>query len=406
MKQETQPHKLPAGWQEVELGEILESIPNGTTAAQNKDGKGYRVTRIETIAEAKIDLKRTAFVELDNKNFDKFKLKEGDILFSHINSTPHIGKTAIYTPDLGVLVHGMNLLRLSPKKEMVFPGYLLYLLKSKPILAYFQTRCKKSVNQSSLNSSFIKLLKIPLPPLPIQKKIVSILEKAEKLKQKRGEADKKTAEYLQSVFYEMFFKDKFEMKSLKDVCNEIQNGFAFGQFNEDNEGLIHIRPFNISEEGNLTFNQIKCIPQKELKSDKYLLGFGDVIINTTNSAELVGKTAIFNSNKKCSFSNHMTKLRIKKEIISSYYLWFILNHYWKSGTFKSLTKSWVNQVGIDSSLLKQIQIPLPPLPLQQKFAKIVEKVEKMKEKQKESKQKIDELFDVLMQKAFRGELVR
>ena len=53
---------------------------------------------------------------------------------------------------------------------------------------------------------------------------------------------------------------------------------------------------------------------------------------------------------------------------------------------------------------KRLEIPLPPLPLQQKFAKIVEKVEKLKEKQKQSKGHIDNLFNSLMQKSFKGEL--
>ena len=54
--------------------------------------------------------------------------------------------------------------------------------------------------------------------------------------------------------------------------------------------------------------------------------------------------------------------------------------------------------------LKQVKIHLPPLPLQQKFAKIVEHVEKLKEKQKKSGENINELFDALMSKAFKGEL--
>jgi type I restriction enzyme S subunit len=64
------------------------------------------------------------------------------------------------------------------------------------------------------------------------------------------------------------------------------------------------------------------------------------------------------------------------------------------------------QPNFGPSHLNKVKIPLPPLSLQEKFAKIVEKVEKLKEGQKESREKIDELFNSLMQKAFKGELVR
>lgn len=267
----------------------------------------------------------------------------------------------------------------------------------------------------SRHYKFLKELKIPFPfkngkpDLERQKKIVSILEKAERLKQKRQGADKLIQEYLKAVFYEMFGdpvknEKKWRLIRLEDISEEIQPGFAYGQFS-DNEGVVHIRPFNISPEGFLDLNQIKYVPKEAIKSERYILSKGNLIVNTTNSLELVGKTTLFNLNKKYCFSNHMTKISLNKSITNSHFLWFVLNRYWKANKFSNLIKSWVNQVGIDSYLLKNLKIPLPPLPLQQKFARIVERVEKMKEKQKQSKEKIDELFNSLMQKAFNGELV-
>ena len=55
--------------------------------------------------------------------------------------------------------------------------------------------------------------------------------------------------------------------------------------------------------------------------------------------------------------------------------------------------------------LNKLQIPLPPLPLQQKFASMVKEVEQIKEQQKHSKEQIDNLFNALMQKAFKGKLM-
>jgi type I restriction enzyme S subunit len=55
--------------------------------------------------------------------------------------------------------------------------------------------------------------------------------------------------------------------------------------------------------------------------------------------------------------------------------------------------------------LKKIIAPLPPLPLQQEFAKLVEEIEAEKARQAESKKKLDELFNSLLQRAFKGELV-
>ena len=64
-----------------------------------------------------------------------------------------------------------------------------------------------------------------------------------------------------------------------------------------------------------------------------------------------------------------------------------------------------NYPAVSNKDIKSLKIPLPPLPLQQKFARIVEQVEKMKEKINKTKQNSEELFNSLMSKAFRGELV-
>lgn len=57
------------------------------------------------------------------------------------------------------------------------------------------------------------------------------------------------------------------------------------------------------------------------------------------------------------------------------------------------------------TFIRNLIIPLPPISLQNKFASIVKEVEAMKEQQKHSKNHIDNLFNALMQKAFKGELI-
>ena len=94
-----------------------------------------------------------------------------------------------------------------------------------------------------------------------------------------------------------------------------------------------------------------------------------------------------------------------KKIISPEYIYYFTKTQKYLSWIKSKMKV-VAQPNINTQQYSSIKIPLPPLPLQQKFASIVEKVEKMKEKQKQSKEEINIMFDALMQKAFKGELVR
>jgi type I restriction enzyme S subunit len=63
------------------------------------------------------------------------------------------------------------------------------------------------------------------------------------------------------------------------------------------------------------------------------------------------------------------------------------------------------QKNINLAILGNLKVPLPPQSLQQQFAEIVNKTETLKEKQKQSEQELENLFQSLMQKAFKGELV-
>lgn len=150
------------------LRKVLTELKNGTTLAQNDEGKGHRVTRIETISDGTFDLTRTRFIELFDDDLAQWKLEAGDILFSHINSESHLGKAALI-PHLPVtVVHGMNLLLLRPNRTEVTPEFLHTLLCTPAVRAFWRTRCRRAVNQASINQSDLSSLTFYLPPLDKQ----------------------------------------------------------------------------------------------------------------------------------------------------------------------------------------------------------------------------------------------
>lgn len=162
------------------LEELTLEIKNGYNVAQSDDENGVAVSRIQTIWNGEIDLSKVKFTTDGIE--DEMLLKTGDILLSHINSVEHIGKTAIFNERIhGKMVHGINLLKIKPNRELVNPSYLLQILKSDQVRDYIRANCNKAVNQASVSSAKIKDLQIPLPPLDIQDKIVSEIEMYQKV---------------------------------------------------------------------------------------------------------------------------------------------------------------------------------------------------------------------------------
>jgi hypothetical protein len=151
---------------------------NGTDG-QSKDAGELRVTRIETISDGEIDEDKLGWVSgISEEQAEKYKIRKGDILFSHINSDPHIGKTAIAPKDYVDLLHGMNLLLLRANPKVIEPHFLHLVCRYYREKGVFVKICSRSVNQSSINQGKLKALEIPMPPLAEQHNIVSVLSLA------------------------------------------------------------------------------------------------------------------------------------------------------------------------------------------------------------------------------------
>lgn len=96
--------------------------------------------------------------------------------------------------------------------------------------------------------------------------------------------------------------------------------------------------------------------------------------------------------------------KLNKKILNPYYLRDYLNNEFVYQNIRnSMGGAAITRLTVDK--IKRILILVPPLSLQQQFAKIVNKTEALKEKQKQSEQELENLFQSLMQKAFKGELV-
>lgn len=176
--------KDPRGYEVSEfasLGDYLEIIRNGANVEQFDDAEGWPVTRIETIWNGEIDSSRVKWTKPDEQLVEKFVLRDGDILFSHINSPDHIGKVALYSGTPKLLVHGINLLRLRANGKLN-PVWLESYLKLPFSRVYFKNRCKKAVNQASLNQDDIRSLPILVPSLTEQQSFENRLVRIKELR--------------------------------------------------------------------------------------------------------------------------------------------------------------------------------------------------------------------------------
>lgn len=167
---------IDSQYPQIKIADLFTSIKNGKNVKQSDFAGGYRVSRIESIANAEFDIKATKWTTdiVDEQDF----LQNGDILFSHINSVKYLGKTGIFDSDEKV-VHGINLLRFRAN-SLIMPKYAYAIFKLPVFMAEVQKYAIKAANQASVNISNIKGIRIPVPPIDVQKQIVEEIGKVEK----------------------------------------------------------------------------------------------------------------------------------------------------------------------------------------------------------------------------------
>ncbi|MCF7910543.1 restriction endonuclease subunit S [Candidatus Pacearchaeota archaeon] len=369
-------------WKEVQLGEIFDfKKKSGRKAGEGlKKGKYFFFTSSEN----------------QTKFLNECDYSEESLIFSTG------GKAGVhYCDDKFSASNDCFVVNI---KGNILPKYIYYYLRSR---MYLLEQGFKGAGLKHLSKNYLKSIKIPLPYTPegkpdlaTQKQIVAVLEKAEKLKQKQKRQLELYDEYLKSVFWEMFLKEKgrWEEKSLSEVC-ELKSGGTPSRLNKEffNGKIPWITTISLGKKYINENDAVEFITKEAVeKSTTKIIPKNSIIFGTRVG---VGKTSI-NLCDICTNQDIVSLTNIDKSLINEFLIFFLDN---LSSYFIDQKRGATIQ-GITSSVLKSLKIPLPPLELQQKFASIVEKVEKLKEKQKKSLADAEELFNALMQRAFQGEL--
>ncbi len=408
---------LPQGWEVKKLGEIGEIVTGSTPSKSNLDfyGKDYPFFKPS-------DFEQGYFLENAGDNLSKLgfgkarQLPPKTILVVCIGS---LGKVAL-TRVIGSCNQQIN--AIIPHKNIIAEYIYYYCISSK-----FQSILFSKAPQTTLaifnKTEFSKLEIIYPKDIKEQERIVGILDESfakidesiKILEQDLLNLDELMQSALQKAFNPLKDNAKenyklpqgWEWKSLGEISNLIQNGFAASKNNEIPSGYVHLRTHNISTDGNLNFDTLIKIKREFIKEKQSFIEKNDILFNNTNSTELVGKTALVTQNYNYAFSNHLTKIKLKNQynskLVVFYFVLLLKNKY-----FEKICHQWIGQSGINIDKLKKIQIPLPPLKEQEQIAEhldfVFKKAKALKELYTKELQDYEELKQSLLDKAFKGEL--
>ncbi len=411
---------IPKHWQIKRLGEVCFTTSGGTP---NRSQSKYYSGNIPWVKSG--ELNKGLITDTEEKiseeaikNSSAKLFPKGTLLIALYGAT--IGKLAFLGIDAATNQAVCGIF----KNENINSNYLYHFLYfKKPILA------KQSIGgaQPNISQGILKSLEIPLPPfseqLAIVSKIEELLSDLDNGQQQLQIAQKQLKVYRQSLLKWAFegrfgfahrrsnnIKDSelpkdWKWVKLGDICHNVEYGSAT---KSKKIGKVPVLRMGNIQNGKFDWNDLVFTDDKE-EIKKYLLKKNDVLFNRTNSAELVGKTALYKGERPAIFAGYLIRINRIESTIDATYLTYFLNSHFAKSYGNSVRSFGVNQSNINGTKLKTYPIPLCSLKEQQHIVDELESkltvCDKIEETISQSLQQAETLRQSILKKAFEGKLV-
>ncbi len=299
-----------------------------------------------------------------------------------------------------------HLAAISCNEAKLWPAYCMYFLKwFRPSLLI------KDSSYPSIGLEDINNVLVPIVPIPTQQKIAAVLDEADTLRRKDKALLAKCDQLLQAVFYDMFgdlfAPGKENTTQLLSDIGDIVSGVAknTNAIKDDFVKVPYMRVANV-QDGHISLNEIKSIFVSQQDFNKYLLKENDLLLTEGGDPDKLGRGAVWKGEiSPCIHQNHIFRIRITLPDLHPTYLSYLLSSKYGKAYFLKMAKQTTGIASINMTQLKNFKVIILDFSLQRKFADIIENIEQQKSQIIQQQNYSENLFQSLMQRAFRGELV-
>ena len=405
---------LPAHWKTVRIEEIAD-VRGGSSFPKEYQGNTegqypfYKVSDMNLIGNEVLMQDSNNWVEEDTVKTLRAKLFLKDtVIFPKVGAAVHTNKKRMLSSDglvdnnvMGIAVRDNNL---------CVPYFLLYWFESIDL-----ANLSNPGPLPSITAAKVKNTEIPLPSLPEQRAIASVLgtiQEAKFARQKEIALERERKAALMDYLFSHGTKDEpckqteigeipesWQLRTIQEVCDKIIDYRGkTPQFVDS--GVVHLRSSNVKE-GRLALNQITYVSE-ETYASFMKRGFpkADDVIFTTEGP--LGESAMVPPNFRFSLAQRMIVLRANEKILNPRFLLFVLySEQVKKDYFGRSTGSTVK--GISSKSFQQVQVPLPSLSEQRKIANVFTAVDARIAALEQETARLDELFHAMLEELMTGQ---
>ncbi|MCM2339411.1 MAG: restriction endonuclease subunit S [Burkholderiales bacterium] len=310
----------------------------------------------------------------------------------------------VINPDSeGLVIYGGHTRRAKYITTPFVPGPNVKILKTPPeikprFLFYFLNSAEIPNKGYADHFPLVKRIKVPIPSIKEQERIVALLEQAEELKNKRAEADQKMEELVPALFNDMFGNlSQWPKIKLRDIAIVKIGPFGTQLHKHDyiENGTPIVNPTHIVE-GKIIVNQSFTISEEKTKEiNQYIMHTGDIVLARRGE---MGRSAIVSEKEDGYLCGTGSLFITPTNQINPYFLNTIFSSIQMKKTLEENARG-VTMKNLNINIVENICISNPPIELQNQYERTIKELMFLKHKQEESVNKLKELFTAILTKS-------
>lgn len=388
------------------LGSLITRIQYGTSALATTEPVGLPIIRMNNLQADGWDFSDLKYIELSADEAESYRVEPGDILFNRTNSKELVGKCEVFR-QAGHWVFASYLIRISLDQSRALPEFVSTFLNTRGGRAQIDQISRQIVGMANINAEEIKSLGVPLPPLEIQRQLVTEMESARQSRQaKLAQADElltgidafvldqlglsrpSTASrlafairlyqirqrydpqfYLPHIleFMRMLEGSEHRLLTLSDLAQRmvsgqtpLSGGSAYG---DQHDGIPFIQSAHIAQIESLDFQSVSYLRREvhEGIMENSQLRYGDVLVAIVGAT--IGKVGVYRHNREANINQAVAAISLRLDAPSADFVMAVLSSSVGQLQFERLRRP-VARANINLKELGSIIIPIPDVDTQ------------------------------------------
>ena len=258
--------------------------------------------------------------------------------------------------------------------DLIDPAYLELVLHGPKSMAYYADKMRgTTARRRSLTADNLCAMRVPLPSLERQRRVVHLFNTVKDEMVIAGRVVEALDQLVKSRFAEMFGDAGWPVATVGSLAVDVRYGTS--KKASDCGEYVYLRMNNMTDDGRLDLDDVKRIDLNGPELEKCRVVDGDLLFNRTNSREKVGKTVVFHEREPMVIAGYIIRVRLGDRVRPDFLATY-MNLPTTKAMLRSIAKGAVHQANINSRELSAIEVPVPPMELQDRFLSFAAEVDK------------------------------